>query len=66
MLKNRYADPVKAKTSNGVPGVGPRTIGGATEQSIQEQTGHKSVAVLRRYVREASLFRNNAAKKIGL
>jgi integrase len=42
------------------------TIGGATEQSIQEQTGHKSVAVLRRYVREASLFRNNAAKKTGL
>ena len=42
------------------------TIGGATEQSIQEQTGHKSVAVLRRYVREASLFRNNAATKTGL
>jgi integrase len=33
---------------------------------IQAQTGHKSVAVLRRYFRRAELFRANAAGMIGL
>ena len=36
------------------------------ERSIQEQTGHKSLKVLRTYIREGSLFRNNAARKVGL
>ncbi len=30
------------------------------------QTGHKSVAVARRYIREGSLFRENAAAAVGL
>jgi integrase len=41
-------------------------IAGASEASIQKQTGHKSLLVLRRYIRDASLFRENAATKIGL
>jgi site-specific recombinase XerD len=41
-------------------------MAGASERSIQEQTGHKSLAVLRTYIRDGSLFRENAAKKAGL
>jgi site-specific recombinase XerD len=41
-------------------------IGGATERSIQDQTGHKSLPILRRYIRDGSLFRENAATKVGL
>ena len=39
---------------------------GATERSIQNQTGHKSVAMLRRYIRSAELFKDNAAGRLGL
>ena len=41
-------------------------MGGASERSIQDQTGHKSLLVLRRYIRDGSLFRENAAAKTGL
>jgi site-specific recombinase XerD len=41
-------------------------IAGVDERAIQEQTGHKSLKVLRTYIREGSLWRNNAAKKVGL
>ncbi len=43
-----------------------RCHGGRRRAEIQEQTGHKSLKVLRTYIREGSLFRNNAAKKAGL
>jgi hypothetical protein len=36
------------------------------ERVIAQQTGHKSMVVLRRYIREGSLFRENAAARIGL
>jgi integrase len=41
-------------------------MAGASERSIQEQTGHKSLLILRRYIREGSLFRENAAAQVGL
>jgi integrase len=41
-------------------------MAGVSERAIQEQTGHKSLAMLRRYIRAGSLFRENAAAKIGL
>jgi integrase len=41
-------------------------IAGASEALIQKQTGHKSLLVLRRYTRDANLFRDNAASKLGL
>ncbi len=41
-------------------------MSGASERSIQNQTGHKSLKVLRTYIRDGSLFRENAAKKTGL
>jgi integrase len=39
---------------------------GVPERVIAEQTGHKGTAVLRRYIREGSLFRENAASAVGL
>lgn len=41
-------------------------IAGASERSIQDQSGHRSLAVMRRYIRDGSLFRENAAAKVGL
>lgn len=39
---------------------------GVEERVIANQTGHKSMTVLRRYIRDGSLFRDNAAGKVGL
>ncbi|MDQ6947871.1 MAG: site-specific integrase [Actinomycetota bacterium] len=39
---------------------------GASERSIMNQTGHKSLPILRRYIREGSLFTDNAAASVGL
>jgi integrase len=36
------------------------------ERVIAQQTGHRSMAVLRRYIRSGSLFRENAAARVGL
>lgn len=41
-------------------------MNGVEERVIQNQTGHKSVAVLRRYIRDGNLFRQNAAGSVGL
>ena len=41
-------------------------IAGASERSIMNQTGHKSVQMVRRYIREGTLFRENSAGKLGL
>jgi len=39
---------------------------GASERTIANQTGHKSMDVLRRYLRHGSLFTDNAATMVGL
>lgn len=39
---------------------------GVGERAIMNQTGHRSVNMVRRYIREGSLFRENAAAQIGL
>jgi hypothetical protein len=39
---------------------------GVPERAIMAQTGHRSLATLRKYVREGSLFLENAAAKAGL
>jgi integrase len=41
-------------------------IAGASERSIMNQTGHRSVQMVRRYIREGSLFRENSGSKLGL
>ena len=37
---------------------------GADERSIMAMTGHKTTQMVRRYIREANLFKNNALNKI--
>ena len=39
---------------------------GASERSIMAQTGHKSLPMVRRYIRSGSLFKENAASTLGL
>src|SRR5208283_4226591 len=41
-------------------------IAGASERSIMNQTGHRSVQMVRRYIRHGTLFRENSAGKLGL
>ena len=41
-------------------------MAGVSERVIMQQTGHKNTAMLRRYIREGSLFRENAAAAVGL
>jgi integrase len=41
-------------------------IGGASELAIMRQTGHASVAMVRRYTRDANLFRGNVVNTLGL
>ena len=37
---------------------------GAEERSIMAMTGHKTTQMVRRYIREANIFKNNALNKI--
>ena len=37
---------------------------GADERSIMTMTGHKTTQMVRRYIKEANLFKNNALNKI--
>lgn len=39
---------------------------GVSERAIMSQTGHRSVNMVRRYIREGNLFNDNAAASIGL
>ena len=41
-------------------------IAGKSERAIMNQTGHRSTATLRRYIRDGNLFRDNAAEGLGL
>ena len=41
-------------------------MNGASEFAIMKQTGHRSLVTVRKYIREGSLFRDNAATKLGL
>jgi integrase len=41
-------------------------MGGASERAIMNQTGHKSINMVRRYIRDGSLFRENAVAVVGL
>jgi hypothetical protein len=41
-------------------------IAGPSERRTMAQTGHRSVQMVRRYIRDGSLFRENSAGKLGL
>ena len=53
-------------TAGGLGTPPARQLQGASERSIMAQTGHRSVQMVRRYIREGSLFRENRAGKLGL
>jgi hypothetical protein len=40
-------------------------IAGASERSIMNQTGRRSVQMVRRYIRDGTLFRENSAASWG-
>jgi hypothetical protein len=37
-----------------------------SERVIMQQTGHKTVATLRRYIRKGKIFRENVAAGLGI
>jgi integrase len=39
---------------------------GKSERAIMNQTGHRSLSTVRRYIRDGNLFRDNAAEGLGL
>jgi site-specific recombinase XerD len=39
---------------------------GASERAIQRQTGHRSLEILRRYIREGDRYADNASGMLGL
>jgi integrase len=41
-------------------------IASASERSIMNQTGHRLIQMVRRYIRDANPFRENSAGKLGL
>lgn len=41
-------------------------IAGKSERAIMTQTGHRSTATVRRYIRDGNFFRDNAAEGLGL
>jgi integrase len=41
-------------------------LNGASELAIMQQTGHRSLATVRKYIRQGSLFRDNPAARLGL
>jgi integrase len=41
-------------------------IAGKSERAIMNQTGHRSITTVRRYIRDGNLFRDNAAEGLGL
>jgi integrase len=41
-------------------------IAGCGDRDIMRQTGHRSSAMVNRYIRDASLFRSNVAATVGL
>jgi integrase len=42
------------------------SMNGATELTIMKQTGHRSLTILRRYIRDGDMWRRNAAGSLGL
>jgi hypothetical protein len=54
----RSAEPAGLTTS--------ATMAGVEERAIMQQTRHRSVMVARRYIRDGSLFQENAAAAVGV
>jgi integrase len=59
------ADPLGAHSLR-VGCVTQAAMNGVDERIIMQQTGHRDVATLRRYIRTGEIFRQNAASKLGI
>lgn len=66
LAKRAGLDPAKYAGHSLRAGHATAAIAGASERSIMRQTGHRSVQMVRRYIRDGSLFRDNSAGKLGL
>jgi integrase len=71
MVVKRYVDklgydPAQFAGHSLRSGLATSAAAGKSERAIMNQTGHRSVATLRRYIRDGNLFRENAAGGIGL
>ena len=71
LVVKRYAkaaglDPANYDGHSLRAGLATAAAAGATERSIMAQTGHRGTKMLRRYIREGPLFRENAAAVVGL
>jgi integrase len=47
-------------------GMATSAAAGVNERAIMNQTGHRSQAMVRRYIWEGNLFNDNAAARLGL
>jgi hypothetical protein len=68
-LSNYRSDPSKQRSGWRLPtgrSVRPTAMAGVSERSIMIQTGHRPVQLMRRYIRDGNLFRENSAGKLGL
>jgi hypothetical protein len=47
-------------------GLATSAAAGKSERAIMNQTGHRSVNTVRRYIRDGNVFRENAADRLGV
>jgi hypothetical protein len=51
---------------NSMPVITTAAMNNSSMMAIMKQTGHRSEGMVRKYIRDGSLFRENAAANIGL
>jgi hypothetical protein len=67
LTKRIGLDPLKyAGHSLGSGHASSAAMAGASERGILNRTGHRSVQMVRRYIRNGTFFRENNARKLGV
>jgi transposase len=62
----RQVAPSTVQITDRSPAVATSAAAGKSERVIMQQTGHRRVDTVRRYIRDGTLFSENAAKGLGL
>jgi hypothetical protein len=62
----RQLAPSAVQITDRAPAVATSAAAGKSERVIMQQTGHRRVDTVRRYIRDDNLFSENAAKGLGL
>lgn len=65
-LRFRPSPGLGFRRASGVPAMAVSAAARVAERVIMQQTGHKTVASLRRYIRKGKMFRENAAAGLGI